>query len=249
MKKGLLALQFWGRDKADAMRLARFIADIEPGHRDEFDFLFVSRFDCDHDKSTIDYVARKFDVRAWTTRSRMTGHPMGCWGLWFGTLEWFFQMKEAKRIPDYRWLFTFEADSVPLTRNWIVECSDEFEQAGVNIFGSEILTDYHHVNGNMMLSGNLDFLKWLVLGVGIDGCPVGQGWDTFLAPQFFKWGAGFSTRIRSCWNWPTSTEEIYKTWLAEGVSFLHGVKDDSLYNRSRANLLRRPSLPALTNIL
>ena len=68
--KILLALQFWKGDKDQAMRVARLIADLEPRHTDFADFLFVSRFDCEQDLATVEYVSQKFNVHTYVNRHR-----------------------------------------------------------------------------------------------------------------------------------------------------------------------------------
>ena len=62
MSKILLALQFYPGDQKAAMALARLLADIEPRHSDRADIVFAGRFDVKHDRETIGYVARSFNV-------------------------------------------------------------------------------------------------------------------------------------------------------------------------------------------
>ena len=62
MSKLLLALQYWDGDKEMAMKVARLIADMEPAHNADVDFLFCSRFDCTHDMDSVAHVAKKFRV-------------------------------------------------------------------------------------------------------------------------------------------------------------------------------------------
>lgn len=232
--RGLIAIQFWRGDKDKAMRLARLIADMEPAFNRQVDFLFVARFDIPHDPVTVKHVSRKFEVRTYTTKARSVGHPWGSWCLWFSTVEWFAQLK-GKKIPDYKWIFPFEADCVPISRTWIDDISREWDASrGVYLLGSETFHWRQHLNGNLMVSGDPQFLTWLTKGVGIRGCPPKDAWDIYLFPQFARWGVGFSKRIKNVCGQPTCSREEFERWRAEGLSFIHGVKDHSLYDHARA---------------
>ena len=66
----LLALQFWEGDKKPAMEVARLIADLESKHSDIADILFVSRFDCQQDPKTVEYVSRKFNCYTHVNKHR-----------------------------------------------------------------------------------------------------------------------------------------------------------------------------------
>jgi hypothetical protein len=57
-------MQYWDGDRDKALRISRFIADLQDGHSDRFDFMFCPRFDSTLDPYTIRYVSRKFNV--WT---------------------------------------------------------------------------------------------------------------------------------------------------------------------------------------
>src|SRR5689334_11271215 len=110
-KKGIIAVQYWQGDRAKAMRLARLIADIEPERRDDIDFVFIARADCDHDAKGVEYASRKFNIRKLKCTARATGHPWGCWVLWFTLLDWFYNSGAFKQ---YEWIFPFEADCIPI---------------------------------------------------------------------------------------------------------------------------------------
>lgn len=234
--RGLAVLQFWSGDAKRAANLARFLADIEPKKRSDVDFMFAARFDADHDKEAIEYAARKFNVKTFTARSRATGHPWGCWILWFSVLEHVFTSRMS-----YDWILTFEADCVPLSANWLSEISSEFAASGANIFGSEVVYDKnpHHINGNMIVSGKPDTLNWLVRGITSSGVPPKIGWDVWLAPQFLTVGAAHSRTMVSCTPKATATREDFLSWKDKGIKFVHGVKDNSLFNLARAELLPR----------
>ncbi len=239
MQKILLALQFWEGDKAEAMKRARLIADLQPGHSDKADFLFVSRFDCTQDMGTVEQVSRKFNTHHVINRRRGEGWPHGCNELFFGTMDWVFSHAEAGRIPDYKAILTFEADSCPLHPNWINDLSASWDAAKTYVHGPLLENGVPgaggHINGNCMMSGDMKFLKWLTREKG--GCtPVG-GWDYLFYPEFKRWGAKDAPGMKSWWRVPSINQETYDSLLAQNVCFLHGCKDDSLVRLVRSRFL------------
>jgi len=238
--KILLALQFWEKDRRQAMELARFIADLEPGHCETADFIFVNRFDCLPDKDTEGYVSRKFNFYRYKSPRRETGWPDGCNGTWMSTMEWFYFMAEANKIPRYKTIFTFEADCVPLRSDWIKYFSaawDTINKMGKIYVAGRKLESHgirEHVNGNAFFSGDLKFLHWLVKRTRI---PAGVGWDYYLADEFRRWGWADMPGMECWWNTPTFTEEQFRNELNKGTAWLHGIKDRSLIEFSRKLLL------------
>jgi hypothetical protein len=233
--KILLALQFYEGDKELACKVARLIADLEPRHSDKADFLFVSRFDCSQDMDTIGYVARKFNVHHYINRQRGTMWPHGPNSQWFGTMDYVFSYSEAKRIPPYKAVLTFEADACPLAPNWISELSQFWDGAKKKVVGPLLLAPGEHINGNAMFSGDKAFLKWVSRDIG--GCSPHMGWDYVLAPQFKKAGWSDCPKMRSWWKTPTSDYETFEKLSAQGAVFLHGVKDDSMIRHVRRRFI------------
>lgn len=231
MNKLLLALQYWDGDKAQAIRLARLIADIEPRHCESADFLFVSRFDCTHDEETILHVQKKFNVHTYINRHRRgTGWPHGCNDLWFGTMDHVFSFCEAKRMPPYKAILTFEADSCPLVPNWIRELSNAWDaqqaRSITKVYGPRVEYPLPHINGNALFGGDLLTLHKISRQIG--GCPPDKGWDFILAKQFKQMGWGDCPLMKSQWQCKTMSESDIDEHRKAGVVFLHGVKDDSV---------------------
>jgi len=233
--KILLVLQFWARDKAEAMKRARLIADLQHEHCDRADFLFVSRFDCPHDPETVKQVSRKFNTYTTISKRRGTGWPLGCNDLFFGSLDWIYSNVVAGKIPAYKAILTFEADSCPLHSNWLQQLSSEWDAAGTKVYGPQV-DPGPHINGNTMLSGDLQFLKWLSRDIG--GCTPHGGWDFVLREELIKRGVVNALSMRSWWRCPSVNAETYEQLLAQNVCFLHGCKDDSLVKlvRQKFNL-------------
>lgn len=217
------------------MKLARLIADLSPIRSEEVDFLFMSRFDTKHDLETEKYVSRKFNIHSFTCRRRGTGWPHGCNDLWFGTIDWIYMMREAKKIPQYKWVFTIEADGCPLTPHWIVDLSNSWEEASrsrnLYVYGAILMAPGEHINGNAMFSCDQKFL--FKIARKIVGCDPGGGWDYILAPVFKKWGWANCPQIRSYWRAGTIDEATFMRERAQGVRYLHGVKDSTAIDLCR----------------
>jgi hypothetical protein len=239
MNKILIALQFWEGDKRPAMNLAKLIADLEPRKSEAADFLLVSRFDCVHDMDVVRHVSQKFNVHHYVNRRRGTGWPHGCNELWFGTLDWVFAMSEAKRIPPYKAVLTFEADCAPLSPHWIERLSATWDEAQAKkqakVVGAFQQYPGPHINGNAMFSGDKGFLRWIAREKG--GCSPQGGWDYILSPEFRKRGWADTPLIRSWWQSKTVTKEMFDQLLTEEVALFHGCKDDSLIKHVRRKFL------------
>ncbi len=239
--KILIVLQFWEGDKATAMQLAKHIADLQPTHSQEADFLFVNRPDCATDPEVIKYVSRKFNTYSYRSPRSESGWPAGCNGLWFGSMEWVYHMMEAKKIPAYKAIFTIEGDGLPLQSNWIIDFSrkwDELQLIKPVYVAGAILNEgqeSEHVNGQMFVSGNMQFLFWIVKRIG--GAPANCGWDFWLRKDFKRWGWAQMPGLRCYWGTKTFSPEQYEQELRDGTVWLHGVKDNSLYSMSRKRLL------------
>lgn len=155
----VLNLQFWEGDKAQAMALARLIADMEPNKRKDVVFLFSSRFDCEHDSSTVEYVSQKFaNVLTFTARRKATGWPEGPNQLYADSYQFCIELKRDGKIKSEAVLF-MEADCVPLRVGWIDELIAEYKGCGKPVLGALILNERgnFHINGNCIIS--IDFWR------------------------------------------------------------------------------------------
>lgn len=239
VNKILLVLQFWKGDQAQAMALAKFIADLQPSKCAIADFLFVSRFDCPHDMGVINYVSKKFNVYHYVSKRRGTGWPLGCNDLWFGSMEWVQSMMADKKVPAYKAVFTFESDGVPLAPDWIQQFAADWDVEAKKhetfIFGAFLKAPGDHINGNCLVSGHPAFLHWLVRKKG--GSPPRAGWDYALYADFKKWGARNYPKLKSYWNTKSFSEDGFRTELKNGTVWLHGVKDNSLLTMARKKFL------------
>lgn len=238
MNKILLAIQFFEGDKKAAMDTARLIADLEPRKSEIADFLFVSRFDCNHDVDTIAYVSQKFNVHTFINRHRQGREwPHGCNDLWFGTVDFVYDHGRAKRIPDYKAVLTFEADACPLIPHWIERLSESWDAAKVKMLGAMQSNPGEHINGNCLISGDSEYLK--LFGRTIGGCSPHAGWDYVLAPTFKKHGWADCPRMKSFWGCATMTVDWFNDLIQHDVVFLHGIKDSSVRDSVRKRFLSR----------
>jgi hypothetical protein len=238
-EKVALMLQFWSGDKNQAMNLARLITDMQQRHSDSADFFFVSRFDCPHDRKAIEYVSRKFNVRTVTSRRRGKGWPHGCNELWFSTIESLATGIETDKFPHYRFAFTFEADCVPTSPNWLSHLirhwDEQQHQRKTYVMGAELQSPATHINGNALFSTDLAFLRWLCRDVC--AAPSNQGWDYALAPQFRNWGVAVMPGMQSYWQTATFSVTDIKNCFDRGDVWVHGVKDESLLRAARTRFL------------
>lgn len=230
---------FWEGDREPAMKLARLIADLEPGHCDKADFLFVSRFDSKHDDATVRHVSRKFNVYTHTSKRRGTGWPMGCNAIFFGMLEWAYHKMAAGMVPHYKSILVLGADGAPLRNDWI-EPFVTSQRPDVFMSGALILdpvNGHDHINGDCaLLSGDLKFLKWLTLGIG--DVSAHAGWDWVLSADFKRWGWKNLPFVKSVWNRQGRfTQQDWEDEVNLGTVWFHGVKNYDLQNLARKNLL------------
>lgn len=240
--KMLIVLSFWEGDKAYAMMLARLIADLEPTFSESADFLFVARFDCEHDEPAIDAVSRKFNVHVYTSPKRMTGWPLGCNGTFFGAMEWVYGRMFSGKLPRYAAIFNIAADTCPLRKGWIEYLLHEWDKAtsgrelviagAVTTGGGRV-----HVNGDAaMLSGDLTFLKWLATTAS--NMSIKAGWDWHLAKQFESRGWINFPFIKTQWGrFAEFTESDWVNEIAIGTVVFHGLKGNSLLDLCRIKLL------------
>jgi hypothetical protein len=244
--KLLICFTYWERDREQSGKLARLVADLEPRMSENADVLFSARFDCTHDVSTIEYVAKKFHVHTNICRGRRgIGWPAGCNDIVFGTLDYVYSHASARRISPYKAVALLEADSSPLRPGWIEELSNAWDEASrpgrpLRVFGPLLPTGvkeagHQHINGNCLVSGDMGFLHWFTRKIG--GCSPRAGWDWSMAPQFKRMGWADCKQMKSWWRCPQVTQEQYDQLLSEGAVYLHGCKTDDVYNLVRKRWL------------
>ncbi len=242
--KALIALQFWEGDRNAAIRLAKYISDLERGRNDFADILLVNRFDCRPIERVDAGLSRKFNLYHWRTRSRVEGWPAGCNAMWISTIEWVRSMSYGGKIPRYNFIFTCEADGAPIQRDWIVRLHQSWNQANsirpVTIAGPIVGNPegpvYPHVNGNCLVSGAQGDLDWLLKTVPTihPHC----GWDYGIRDELARRGWADTPDIKSYYNTPMFSREEYEKMVSDNLTWVHGDKSGCLvdYGRERFKL-------------
>jgi len=229
-RKILITFQFWDGDKAQMMKVARFLANVEPAMSDLADIAFVCRNDSSQCRDTVEYVSKKFHVHTVKSRRTEVGWPAGCAGLFFGTADWIYEHKVAKRIPDYKAFLIMEADAAPLVPDWIAKLSSAWDAANVKVLGA-LQTGLVHINGNALYSGDMKFLKRVSREIA--GCAPQGGYDYLLHPEWVRQGMADCPLMKSWWHHPGLDKATYDRLVEEGVVFLHGIKNDSVMEQHR----------------
>lgn len=246
--KALIALQFWEGDRNAAMRLAKYLADLERTHTDFADFLLVNRFDCRPIERADAALSRKFNLYHWRTRSRVEGWPAGCNAMWVSTIEWVKSMcygnGRNSKVRPYDFIFTCEADGAPIRRDWIAALRMSWLAANkakpvtiagplVGVPGTHTLP---HINGNCLVSGAQDDLDWLLKTVPTIHPNV--GWDYGVRDELEKRGWANTPDIQSYYNTPMFSREQYEQMISDNLTWVHGDKSGCLvdYGRERFNI-------------
>ena len=225
----LVAIQFWDGDKAHALRLARFLADIEPTFRDDTIIALAARFDVAMDaeiQATYDHVSRKFPVTFMRSNRQATGHPDGCFGLWAGTAELAYS-RWLGGWPVANVLFV-ESEGVPARFDWI----DSLKRAhaanlltGKRITGARMEGAFYdpHVNGSLLmhLSAWGDHPGWR-------SCPKDIAWDCFHG-QSMLGELGPVPSILNLYGAQELSLSVYKT-IGSNYAWIASVKDGSAWD-------------------
>ena len=232
----LLALQAWTGDLDRAVELSKFWCELHGERSQSVDLMLVCRYDCDIPVGWTEEMSRSFRARAVKSNRIGQGWPEGCNQLWMSTVEHALSM--AREGNEYDAIVTFEADSVPVKRDWIARLTDELAASQADVMGAYMaghdVAANKHINGNMVISGRLEFLEWLC---SLFQNPVGTAWDVWIWPRLStrKWHS--TKQIFNCWNSKTIDEGAVQSWATRGVAVIHGVKDRSCLEAARRMLL------------
>lgn len=231
------ALQYWKGDEEQALMLARLLADIEKVPTDEMLLVLSRRGDCElspEARQTQLYCSQKFATMCIQSPRGETGHPDGCFGLWAGTAMKLYELWQRGAIPWFagRTVFLAEADGGPLQPGWrrrIVESHDMTLKGNKRVTGAIMERPFLHVNGNFVMD-----LSLIADYPALMKCPSKVAWDLHHAPILVR-EARSSYVIRNEYETRDWTPGALRP-LGREAAWLHGCKDDSLFNFIRLML-------------
>ena len=230
-----IALQFYPGDQPEALRLARFLADLEPEYRDDVLLIFAERFDVQQSaelSAAIQYCAQKFPVTQLRSARRETGHLGGSFGLFAGIADICY--RNYCHIWPWSNVFFCEADGVPLRWDWI----DVLKRAhaenlanGKRVTGSLMAAYGGHVNGT-----HVHHCSFWGDHPSLQACRKGCAWDLFHA-QVMKTELGTSPGIANLYGAQNISPSVFRTLANEyGHAWLANVKDESAWRCAQALL-------------
>jgi hypothetical protein len=251
----IIALQYCDRDLAKTMRLARLLADLEPGYRTDALLGLVCQPGTPRPRlvdETVEHCSLKFRVEHAVSRHGAPGWADGSGQLWRGTVEHFHDLWR-RGATSHSSIATLDGgDGVPLHNNWLDLFITEHEithRAGKMVSGLLNLDvpEHAHVNGNMIVDLELWEKYPSVRDTPLGASPAEwyKCWDTYHA-RVFLGNARPSTIVCNHWNRRGATKKIMDE-AAKTSAWLHGYKDDRLHDLARERLLvdlgGRPSYP------
>lgn len=227
-----IALQFWAGDQEQALRLARFLADIEPEPRDDVLFIFARANELEMSpalEAAELYCGRKFPVIHVVSGRQGKGHLGGSYAIWAGTAEKCWQNFSTSRSWPWQHVFFIEHDGVPLARDWI----DRIARAhAANLLLNKRVTGARmeacpccpcHVNGSLVM----DLRCWAERPT-LWTCPPGKAWDCFHAETLLsEWGP--NVPIVNLYGAQDISPSVFQV-LSNGRAWLANVKDESAWN-------------------
>jgi hypothetical protein len=233
----VIAIQYWIQDVAQALRLARLIADIEKFPRKDATVALVRRFDMEEmsaeEHTTVRHVRAKFPVLTFRAKREGTGHPNGPNAMAAGTMDHLSTMWRRGYL-HRRAALLVEADGCPLRTDWL-DCLVEAHQwtvlEGKAITGAR-MSDDPHTNGGLIMQ----FPFW-VDHPSLHETPDGCAWDLHHADTILAATRATSRMVNyhGSRNW---TPESLAPMSRE-TAYVLNVKDDSCLRWAEKALVRR----------
>jgi len=182
MRKLILALPYYADDRAQAMRLAKYIVALESAYRDDCEICFVSRRDADpiYPHEMMRFVTT-MPISWYHCEGTAVGHPAAP-----NEMAREFFVEAIRRVNDGQWatvdaILFMEPDCVPVARDWLNRLRAEWDalmapgRCGLGCFRSENV-DTPHLNGNAM------WIPRLADYADMSDVP-GLGWDSALGSK------------------------------------------------------------------
>lgn len=230
-----LCLQYWEGDRNLALELAMFLAEVESVKNESAVFVLIHRRDAAPPPLTVLQALReKFaGVVVVAGKDLRTGYPDGCNGLWADTIAYLYKQATPEELQGARWALTFEADCVPLRKNWIRELVRKSDANGAPMQGA-YQAAFPHLNGNMVVSTAVDVLR-RVHAIQLQ-VPPEVPWDLWSYPHFRAIGTSDAGVVKSGWKTRTAHPSRIDELVENGFDVLHGVKDNSAMRWARSRL-------------
>ena len=229
----IVALQYWAGDEAQALTLARLIADIEPRRREDAILVLTRRGDCpesEEARRTQAHCSVKLSTMLLQSPRTEIGHPAGCFGLWAGTVGRLAQLHQVGLIPwEHSAVMTCEADGGPIHPQWlnrVIKAHKQTLAQNLRVTGAVMDEPVPHVNGNLVLELGV-FTDYPSLEIS----PPMVAWDLHHAKVLLR-----ETRACNVILNAYGTRDWTRgclTPLARETAWVHGVKDDSVYQYAR----------------
>ena len=235
---------FWDGDAHMAARLVRLLANLEPQFSSDTEFLLVSRGGASIGSDSLSLLRSKFTTHVHQSLRTETGWPVGCNSVSVAGFQWILHRVCLGPSP-YKAIFYCAPDSCPLVRDALSYIHRRWAS-----LSSRALPPYFagalvppgpdrpvHINSDCsILSTDAQFLSWLFKRCSEE--VNNGGWDCLLAEEFRTlWGWHPLSGIRSSWQRPSFHESEWQELRDDGVSWLHGVKDQSLLMEAECKLL------------
>jgi hypothetical protein len=229
----LLVIQYWKDDEAQALALARLIADIEKEKRASDMLVLARRGDCQESeelKFTQMYCGKKIFTMTLQSSRPERGYPSGCHGLWAGTLDALYGLWSTGNIP---WNFSAalmtEPDSCPVHRNWINILRNAHARTrflGKRVTGAAMDRPMPHINGNNVLD-----LQFYADHPCLKVCPPEVAWDVHHYSTF-RHETRACNVIRNEYGTTDWTSGCLEG-IAREAALVHGCKDASIIRHVR----------------
>jgi hypothetical protein len=233
----LLVLQYSPHDERQMRELVDIICHLQEGMSEHASFMLAGRYDVRHDESVLAKLRTRFPfVHPFIASHKGEGHPLGCNVLWWASMFHVYQ-----QVRDKNWHFDaalyFEADCVPLRKDWIAAIHKEwYDQGGPLIMGHKHDKPAHHVNGNCVIHTRLPESVPQVKR------PFYQGaWDLVLASRAIHASRGTPTIFNDYQRRNIGEAELFRD---SRMAMYHGVKDESARIAVRERFgMPQPTLP------
>lgn len=230
----ILCIQYCPLDEAEAHHLCKLLVDLEPEKRSDVEFAVSIRRDSDVSKAQelVKLLETKFQKVHFHRCTRSgKGWPHGCNDLWFDTMTWGYELLKHRQTRASG-IFTFEADNVPLKRDWINILAKEWKERGegVHVVGNKSDDPSPHINGNGIFA--LDLYERYP--AKMTGCSGTQGWDMYIAKTFLPVSKD-SSELFQVYKMQDITRESLDAIKKNGntPAFFHGTKGTTAIDLQR----------------